>query len=359
MDNQQLKHLLRSLSDTPGFGGVPVEVTEERRKALLDRLGASATQRPMYTMRDWALFVFAGLMGTMVRPVAVGLASLVMVLGGSVLVVGASSASVPGDMLYPVKIASERVQFSLAASSEDRAKLAIEFAGRRLDEVQTLKTSSDGAGRVKEAVGNFRRQIATVNTHIQEVSQDKPEAAAALASLVEGRTEEYEKVIRDGAVLEEAGETQDELLLAKNEVAEANSAAVEILVETQERTPDTSLSSNELQELFHKDLFEIESRLRVISSRLEVIDTVLDRRAEDLGVDTVAEHRDLVFDIRASMLEVEPTLADARALLVAGGIRKTFDLTKRLKDGMNAIDEKLARLEIGISTAAREEEPDF
>jgi hypothetical protein len=46
----------------------------------------------------------------------------------------ASSAAVPGDLMYPVKLLTERMKVSLAVNSENKAELRIVFSERRLAE---------------------------------------------------------------------------------------------------------------------------------------------------------------------------------------------------------------------------------
>jgi hypothetical protein len=56
----------------------------------------------------------------------------------------ASAQSVPGDLLYPLKLATERVSFALALRSDQRAELRLTFADRRLTElVSTLQSDAE------------------------------------------------------------------------------------------------------------------------------------------------------------------------------------------------------------------------
>ncbi len=75
--------------------------------------------------------------------------------GGAVL---AASDTLPGDPLYPVKLAYEKVQLSVSLSTVANANLHIEFAQRRLVEIQ----KSVEAGRyepVKVAVDDMQWQV--------------------------------------------------------------------------------------------------------------------------------------------------------------------------------------------------------
>ena len=76
---------------------------------------------------------------------AAAAAALVVTLG-----VGTASArSVPGDLLYPLKLATERVAFALATGPESRAELRLSFADRRLAE---LVRAAEADGRIDPAL---------------------------------------------------------------------------------------------------------------------------------------------------------------------------------------------------------------
>lgn len=57
----------------------------------------------------------------------------------------ASARSVPGDFLYPLKLATERVTFALTTSTDRRAELHLSFADSRLEEL--VRTAQDD-GRI-------------------------------------------------------------------------------------------------------------------------------------------------------------------------------------------------------------------
>ena len=67
-------------------------------------------------------------------PVLVWTCVLVIVMSGWGITV-ASANSQPGDLLYPVKLATERVRFALTLQPEGRAELRLSFADRRLAEL--------------------------------------------------------------------------------------------------------------------------------------------------------------------------------------------------------------------------------
>lgn len=76
----------------------------------------------------------------------VALTALLVALGLGATV--ASADTLPADLLYPVKVASEGVRLALAAAPEDRAEVELSIAEHRLGEAERLATS----GRTSDAL---------------------------------------------------------------------------------------------------------------------------------------------------------------------------------------------------------------
>ncbi|MFC1848291.1 DUF5667 domain-containing protein [Chloroflexota bacterium] len=68
--------------------------------------------------------------------VAISLVIAILIMGGGT--VGASTNSLPGDLLYPVKTTSEKVQTFFTFGNEARANLYAKLAERRIDEIRAL-----------------------------------------------------------------------------------------------------------------------------------------------------------------------------------------------------------------------------
>jgi hypothetical protein len=63
---------------------------------------------------------------------------MAFLFGGSAITAMAAQSALPGDALYPVKMTLEQTRLSLARSAAVRAQLQLEFAERRLGEVEGL-----------------------------------------------------------------------------------------------------------------------------------------------------------------------------------------------------------------------------
>jgi hypothetical protein len=86
----------------------------------------------------------------------------------------------PGDALYPAKIAFERLDLLASLSPEKQARLHIEFASRRLTEIQALVF--DGRYEsIPPTVLDFGDHVAHAVTSIRAVTQKDPAQARLLA----------------------------------------------------------------------------------------------------------------------------------------------------------------------------------
>jgi hypothetical protein len=125
----------------------------------------------------------------------------VMLFGGASATAFASQSALPGDALYPVKMGLEQTQISLTNDAYDQAKLHLEFAQRRLDEITKLLLQ----GRSKDvefASSEFEFYIQQAMDATQTVMTTDPERGAELSKLVSQALLDYAIALK--AVLLEA-----------------------------------------------------------------------------------------------------------------------------------------------------------
>ena len=135
---------------------------------------------------------------------------MLLVLGvflGSSLTINAAFYSLPGDNLYPVKIALERTHAALVTGDEKKVELKIEFAEKRIAEFDKIvaQLDTDPAAkkkRIQAVVEEFRNNVVAVNDHLNKIKQadsniteaDK-EQTLRMAISVGSKTEELAKSI--------------------------------------------------------------------------------------------------------------------------------------------------------------------
>lgn len=145
-------------------------------------------------------FSFASFM-VPARSLYAGALTLVLMVAGGTQASLASEGSVPGDVLYPIKVAvSEPLSFILTPSTEGKASLAARFASRRVDEAAALSS----VGKLDEATA---QDLATrFDAHIDVLAKetDTLEAKGEIATSLAVRTDLEQKL--SAKVEEFAGE---------------------------------------------------------------------------------------------------------------------------------------------------------
>ena len=143
--------------------------------------------------------------------VVVAAVFLVILLAGSGTV-AASSSSLPGDTLYPVKTATERVWLSLTFSDTARARLQAKFADRRVAEMARM------------AERGYTEGMEELAARIRQADPEDETKIAALREIL------YRNMARDEAVLQAAQERA--LLRGRPAVERAIQLAKSRLMET-------------------------------------------------------------------------------------------------------------------------------
>jgi len=129
--NPKLKKQLESLQDIPARGLQQSHIGRE--KFLSQAKSIQARQAPARTRKTrGAVSLRRSWVPRLAGILAVGAIAL-SGIGGTVY---AAQASLPDDLLYPVKILTEDIQLELETDPEDRLDLHASFASRRLVEIQ-------------------------------------------------------------------------------------------------------------------------------------------------------------------------------------------------------------------------------
>ncbi len=130
------------------------------------------------------------------RPVLIRAAAVTLIVFVAGWTTVASSAqALPGDLLYPIKLFSERVRFCLAINQESKAELCIVFAEERVKEL--VKRHSKGGGLNKKllaAMLNEAKMALDAGPELPEVSRDLLNSRVASLSQFQKHTlEQLEK----------------------------------------------------------------------------------------------------------------------------------------------------------------------
>lgn len=353
MNNRDLKTLLRQIKDAPEFGGLVDRVTVEKNWSRLSQeLGFTSREvtTPTYGWRAYAEYASHVFGSHVLRPASLALSAFVLMFGGWVTTVNASFDAVPGDVLYPVKLATERVQITFATTSERRARLHTEFAGRRLQEVAeiTSSTRDEKDARVRTAVAGFRNELASANEQLSQTDVSDPDSTA-IAMVIDRKADEYEAVIaRSESTLPEG--TRPSVADALIAVEAVDAHAISSLVTSHEATQQSSTAEH-LESSFQETYNTLKVRLSIDIGRLDVITGTL--KETPYNVRTPLLER--IADARVALGDHDALLAGSLDLIASGGYRKAFTHLEEVKAHITASEKIITQLEIDISTAVASE----
>jgi hypothetical protein len=92
--------------------------------------------------------------------------------------------SIPGDPLYETKLAQENLRLNLSFSEEQNTRLRLEFAQRRVIEMQEL-VITDRTELLDETLDDFESQMAEAAEGIKIIAETDEAKAAEIATLFE------------------------------------------------------------------------------------------------------------------------------------------------------------------------------
>jgi hypothetical protein len=125
---------------------------------------------------------------------------LYLVFGSGFSILQASSNSLPGDLLYPVKIVLENVRMKIS-SQETQPKLQAEFVGARVDELtKIIDNTADPvkkAEQVVKAVDKLQAQIVSTKVSLDKIKEAQPEKAAEVVQKITEKTIEAKEKIAE------------------------------------------------------------------------------------------------------------------------------------------------------------------
>ncbi|MFM8319414.1 MAG: DUF5667 domain-containing protein, partial [Chloroflexota bacterium] len=201
--DSQVIEMLDGLRDTPGRSAQAAERGRVKFLAEMDQLfpaQAASDQAQQHTsiIYFWYSFKERFTMKSLAYRTALTTLGIVLALalfltGGASMAARAAQGALPGDALYPFKTGLERAQLSLSGSEADQAGLYLQFAQRRMEEIQALLQ----IGRGEDAAG----LLADMNTYLEQaaaaaaaLAQSSPDQAAALQAQIQQMQQQLQQV---------------------------------------------------------------------------------------------------------------------------------------------------------------------
>lgn len=113
---------------------------------------------------------------------------IIALMGSSAGATYASQSSLPGEILYPIKIALEKVQESLIINDAKKTDLYLKFSSKRLEEIEKLADEQMADEQIiKSVVINYQNELAKSN-NILILNENNQEKTAEIAKKIADST---------------------------------------------------------------------------------------------------------------------------------------------------------------------------
>lgn len=377
---------------------------DSQRNLLLSQIKQQSAAKPQSVfVNSWYLFksVLPGsFLKFVARPVGVLTVMILFVFGTGMFGVNASKGSIPGDILYPVKLTSEKVKVGFTVAGEKQAELHVQFAEERVKEIEkVVKSGSEPENKkqkIKVSADGLTSEMKKAQIQLDKVKQEpkKAQEVIAVAKKVDEKTDEIgEKLEQQKLELNEGddkelGKSLDE---AGEATAETGVKAIEVIVEKHEQG-DVELSENDLVETIEKKLNKAEEKVKESVAQIKSVtenvayagkvkqdkqdqaeldaenEAVLEgetgeegteegdqgevETTEETAEETNENNLQKVDEIKDKPGEAEQKLTEAKDLLSQGDltnalekIRESSTLTTEVREGVENIEDDLPAVE--------------
>lgn len=152
----------------------------------------------------------------------------------------------PGELLYSVKKANEGLQMTVASES-NKTQLKVEFASRRLEELDKITEDGQKNDEVKGIVADLKDNLAEASIYADRISEEE---LVAVAKKTQKIKEELNQTVEVAPL-----EVQSDLAEAEESVQEINRKILAILNKKyQEVEKGTSTSTDQEILIFLREL---------------------------------------------------------------------------------------------------------
>jgi len=176
-----------------------IKLAREEKALIRSHLLSYMDQNPVrneigYRQINQRSFIINYLLSLKYMPIIIVIALILVTGGGTTM---AAENSLPGDMLYPVKISvNEKVAGYFAVSNESKAELANTLIQRRLEEAEKLAIKGELNAETQANIeANFERHAEKINEKIAALKAEDTQKADEVASNLEVSLRVHEQIM--------------------------------------------------------------------------------------------------------------------------------------------------------------------
>ena len=318
------------------------------RETMLKTIRHDAIKQPVTTsgarFRAFILAYVPRSSVEFIRGPVMALASVfVVLLGGSLASVTAAEGSIPGDLLYPVKLATEQARIFMEPEAPNQLRLKAEFAERRGQEIKQLAAATPSpkhTQQIKDTADMLKQDLDAVKLQLHAVAaESSPSQAASAAKDVNDRSDRLASVIKDikGVVSPEIKQSFTEV-----QVAAVNTSvkAVQVMIETHDDPAAAKVvSTDDIKRAVTDRVQGLEASITDVASnttsstaspaiikqsvdQLQAVTASLQETKQLLQADKLSDIKNQLSDAAQAITEVEKTVTTS-VILPVGSVSGT------------------------------------
>lgn len=350
------------------------EWVNSSRELLLSQISAQAENSKTSTLGNiWFLAKSAmptGVLRFVAQPIGVLTVILTFVVGTGVFGVNASKTSLPGDLLYPVKLTSEKVTLSLTINEVQKAKKHLEYAAERAQEIEAVTAApleeQEKKSKIKQAASGLvdqmqqaENQLIKVDVNILGQGENKKVVEVALG--VDKQAEEIsQKISIQQETYKEDKEMGTTLNAVQASINKTSVMAVEVVINGVE-TAKIDLPTKEIMGVIQKKIDNtavMVEEAKTASEHVGVLVTESEASKTEataegtVPVATTVSPVDVVLSIKDKQTTAATTLSEAEALLNQGDLTRAIEMIKTTVEITNEVKDTASQIEATLVTPA-------
>ena len=272
------------------------------------------------------------------QPIGVMSVILLFVAGTGILGVNASKTSLPGDLLYPVKLTSEKVSLSLTINDSKKAEKHLEYAEERVNEMEAVSAQpledKDKKAKMKQAVSGLMDQMEGAQIQLDKVKdagsigQSENKIIVEVALGVDKKAEELsQKIALKKEEYKEDKELETAFGAAQASTNQTGVKAVEVVINGVENSK-LEMPTKEIMNVIQKKIANTAVTVEEMKKYIEQADPV-----------------EVIVNMKDKPSTATNTLTEAQQFLNQGDltgaiekIKTTVGITNEVKDTVSHIE---------------------
>lgn len=255
----------------------------------------------------------------------------------------ASQSSLPGEILYPVKIASEKVQTTLTLNDAKKAELYLKFSSKRLEEIEKLAEEQKADKTIiASAVANYQNELEKSGDTLTSNENDK-EKSSEIAKKIADTTLKNKLILATISKKIADKESLNKLKEALEKAIEHNDVATLVLLENATSTAEIGANAT-TTEMSYGFQVRVINKIAEANHKISEAEKYIDKK-EAKGND-ITNAKEQINNAKTMISEAKNLLSQGNfveAFLKAKEAHKTAQMAKKSaenKDNENGDEEE-------------------